>query len=74
MKYEKIALGFSVETETDTDNKYSIKITIGIHPTDGIAPNFSKDIVVISDNSQTGFDVDKQREQAIEDFMQKINN
>jgi len=72
MKYEKTGLGYGVETIID-DNKYSINITIGLHPTDNIAPNFSIDIIVTSDNSQTGYEVDEQRNKAIEDYLELIN-
>jgi hypothetical protein len=72
MKYEKTALGYGVETIID-ENKYSINITIGLHPTDNIAPNFSVDIIVESDNSQTGYEVDEQRNKAIEDYLNFIN-
>ena len=64
-----------VETVTGqepTDN-YEVIITMGIHPTDGIGADFSKDITVTSNNSQTGFEVDEQREQAVADYMQSIN-
>lgn len=72
MKYEKTGLGYGVETIID-ENKYSINITIGLHPTDNIAPNFSIDIIVTSDNSQTGYEVDEQRNKAIEDYLELIN-
>lgn len=72
MKYEKTGLGYGVETIID-ENKYSINITIGLHPTDNIAPNFSIDITVTSDNSQTGYEVDEQRNKAIEDYLKSIN-
>ena len=64
-----------VETVTgqeETDN-YEVTITMGIHPTDGIGADFSKDITVTSSNAQTGFEVDEQREQAVTDFMASIN-
>jgi len=72
MKYEKTGLGYGVETIID-ENKYSINITIGLHPTDNIAPNFSIDIIVESDNSQTGYEVEEQRNKAIEDYLELIN-
>ena len=72
MKYEKTALGYGTEQFID-ENKYSINITIGLHPTDNIAPNFSIDIIVTSDNSQTGYEVDEQRNKAIEDYLELIN-
>jgi hypothetical protein len=72
MKYEKTGLGYGVEQVID-ENKYSINITIGLHPTDNIAPNFSIDIIVESDNSQTGYEVEEQRNKAIEDYLELIN-
>jgi len=58
--------------EADTENYYVI-LTLGIKPTDNIAPEFSKDITVVSSNSLTGHEVDAQREQAVQDFMESIN-
>jgi len=46
---------------------------MGIHTTDGIGADFSKDITVVSNNSQTGFQVDIERATAIEEYMQSIN-
>ena len=64
-----------VETVTGQEETdyYEVTITMGIHPTDGIGADFSKDITVTSNNSQTGFEVDEQREQAVADYMQSIN-
>lgn len=88
MKYELIKTDISQELPVlvdvfDEENnfigqeidetKYKVNITLGIHPTDGVAPDFSKDIEMVSDNSKTGFEVDTQREQAINDFMSSIN-
>ncbi len=77
MKYELINKSVSqeidiYENDVKTDN-YKAIITIGLHPTDGIAPDFSKDIEVISSNLQNGFEVDEQREQAIQDYLNLIN-
>lgn len=72
MKYEKLNLGYGAEQIID-ENKYAINITIGLHPTDNIAPNFSVDIIVTSDNSQTGYEVDAQRNKAIEEYLELIN-
>lgn len=72
MKYEKINLGYGVEKIIDED-KYSINITIGLHPTDNIAPNFSVDIIVESNNSQTGYEVDAQRNDAVNEYLNLIN-
>lgn len=78
MKYELINTSISPEYPVfDTNNQlttdYKVIITISLHPTDNIAPNFSKDIEVISSNSQTGFDVDAQRELAITNYINQIN-
>jgi len=65
-----------VETITgkeETDD-YEVTITLGIHPTDGIGADFSKDITVKSNNSQTGFEVDEQRQQIVTDYMTQINS
>lgn len=64
-----------VETVVGTEptDSYEVTITLGIHPTDGIGADFSKDITVTSNNSQTGFQVDIERAMAIEEYMQSIN-
>ena len=72
MKYETTEINYGIESVIN-ENEYSINITIGLHPTDLIAPDFSKDIQVISKNSMTGFEVDNQRQKAIDDFMLSIN-
>lgn len=66
-------IGYNVE-EIINENEYSIDITIGLESTDGIVPPFSKTITVISDNSMTGFQVDAQRDQAIDDYLDLINS
>lgn len=73
MKYELIKYDIGIETNADEDNNYSVNITIGLHPTDGIAADFSRDITVQSNNSQDGFQVDAQRTQAINDYIALIN-
>ncbi len=64
-----------VETVTGQEetDEYDVTITMGIHPTDGIGADFSKDITVTSSNAQTGFEVDTQREQSVQDYLQSIN-
>ena len=64
-----------VETVTGQEetDEYDVTITMGIHPTDGIGADFSKDITVTSSNAQTGFEVDTQREQAVQDYIDSIN-
>lgn len=85
MKYELIKTDISAErtvmqdaivddvTTQEPTDEYEVTITLGIHPTDGVAPDFSKDIVVKSNNSQIGFQVDTEREQAVQDFISSIN-
>lgn len=87
MKYELIKTDISPERTIMQDildgneniigqeptDEYEVVITIGIHPTDGVAPDFSKDIIVTSNNSQTGFEVDIQRQQEIENYLNLIN-
>lgn len=71
-KYEFIRFDINTEMRID-DNTYSCDITIAIKPTDGIAPKFSKNITVISDNAQTGFEVDQFRLEAVNAFIDSIN-
>lgn len=65
-------IGYNVEKIMD-ENEYSIDITIGLETVDGLI-QFSKTITVISDNSMTGFQVDAQRDQAIDDYLDLINS
>ena len=62
-----------IVTGQEATNEYEVTITLSIRPTDGIAPEFSKDIIVRSSNSMTGFQVDDQRELAIDNYLQAIN-
>lgn len=86
MKYELIKKDISAERVvmqdvivddvvigTEPTDSYEVTITMEIHPTDNIASNFSRDIIVTSDNHMIGFQVDDQREQAVADYMQSIN-
>ena len=63
-----------IVTGQEATNEYEVTITLSIRPTDGIAPEFSKDIIVRSSNSMTGFQVDDQRELAIDNYLQEINS
>mgnify|MGYP000883415078 CR=1 FL=1 len=65
--------GVETVTGQEESGDYEVTITLGIHPTDGIGADFSKDIIVKSHNSQTGFQVDIERAMAIEEYMQTIN-
>jgi hypothetical protein len=73
MKYDLIKFDIGRETNTDEEGNYSAIITIVLHPTDGIAPDFSKDIVVTSNNNQTGYQVDAQRQITVENYINQIN-
>lgn len=73
MKYELINTGYSVE-RIISDTEYEITITLGFKPlVDLFLPNFSIDIIVISNNNQTGFEVDNQRQLAITNKINEIN-
>lgn len=86
MKYELIKTDISTErtvmqdvivddvvTGQEATDDYEVTITMGIHPTDGIGADFSKDIIVTSNNSMTGFQVDEQRQLAVDNYLQAIN-
>lgn len=78
MKYELLRVEYNSETtiidaENNATDNYLIVITLYIHPTDGVASDFQKHIKVINNNSQTGFEVDAQREKAINDYITEIN-
>lgn len=65
-------LGYSVETIID-ENTYSIDITLPLQTNDELEVQFSKTITVISENSQTGYEVDLQRQEAINNYIIQIN-
>ena len=73
MKFELIKYDIGIESNADEDGNYSVNITIGIHCTDDIVPDFSKDITSISNNSQTGYEVDTQRQLAVDNYLISIN-
>lgn len=56
---------------TDT---YGVNISIGVHPTDNIAPDFTKTFESISSNSQTGTEVNIQRQQDIQNYIVTLNS
>lgn len=77
MKFEMTSYEISkervvFENNLPTDN-YEVTITIGLKPTSEFIPPFSKDIIVISNNNMTGFQVDLQREIEIQNFLNQIN-
>lgn len=57
----------------DPTNEYEVDVTLCLKHEDNFIPPFSKTITVKSNNSQTGFEVDEQREQAIQDYLTQIN-
>ena len=73
MKYELLRYELGKETETDSDGNYSVNIIIGIKPTDEIAPPFNKEITVISNNDMTGYQVDTQRLDVVNNYINLIN-
>lgn len=72
MKYE--LENFKVSSETPIDDKtYSVDITLSVKPDSDLVPSFLKVISVISDNSQTGYEVDEQRRNVINSYISEIN-
>ena len=70
MLYKLISTDFRKETDTDSEGNYSITIDLTLQHLSGLQKDerFSKCIDVVSNNLQTGFQVDEQREKAITDF------
>ncbi len=73
MKYEYLTHTTNSETPSDENGNYLATITINIKCTDEIGPVFSKNINVVNNNSQTGFQVDEERQQAVNDYLTLIN-
>jgi len=65
-------LGYGIESVIDTDS-YSIDITLPLITNDELALQFSKTISVVSQNSQTGYEVDTARAAAVADYLTQIN-
>ncbi len=57
----------------DQTNEYEVDVTLCLKHEDNFIPPFSKTITVRSNNSQTGFEVDEQREQEINNYLNLIN-
>ena len=72
MKYEITSYEISPE-ETIDDDTYKVRISIFMKTTDNVIPSFGKDIEVISHNSQTGYEVDEQRQSEIQSFLNNLN-
>lgn len=56
-----------------SDSEYSATILLYIKEVNNKIPVFIKDILVLSNNSQTGYEVDHQRQLAIDDYINSIN-
>lgn len=72
MKYELENFKVSTETPIDEDT-YSVDITLSVKPDSNLVPSFLKVISVISNNSQTGYEVDEQRTYEINSYISEIN-
>lgn len=70
MLYKLLEIEYRKETDTDKDNNYGVTIDLSIQHLSGFQHGeiFTKCIEVVSNNLQTGFQVDEQREKAITDF------
>lgn len=66
------SLGYGVEAVIDA-NEYSIDITLPLITNDELAFQFSKTISVVSQNSQTGYEVDTARATAVTNYLIEIN-
>ena len=66
------SLGYGTESVIDAD-EYSIDITLPLVTNDGLAFQFSKTISVVSQNSQTGYEVDAARATAVANYLIEIN-
>ena len=50
-----------------------MKYTIALHPTDGVAQDFSRDIEIPLTNNLTGWQVDAAIELAVNNYVTEIN-
>ena len=66
------SLGYGTESVIDAD-EYSIDITLPLVTNDELAFQFSKTISVVSQNSQTGYEVDAARATAVANYLIEIN-
>ena len=72
MKYE--LENFKVSTEVDIDEEtYQVDIHLSIKPDTDLVPSFIKVITVVSNNAQTGYEVDEQRTNEINSYLSEIN-
>ena len=70
MKYKLLSSWEETETETDEKGNYSVDIVLVVASTDEFlaGSNVKKVITVSSSNTQTGYEVDAQRQKEIEDY------
>lgn len=70
MKYKLQSHWKETETKTDENGNYSVDIVLVVESTDEIlaGANVKKTITVVSNNDQTGHEVDAQRQKEIEDY------
>jgi ABC-type Zn uptake system ZnuABC Zn-binding protein ZnuA len=57
-----------------SDTLYSARVYVTFSDIKGIVPNFVKDTNVVSSNFQTGFEVDAQRLQAVNELVGRVND
>jgi hypothetical protein len=72
MRYEIIETQISAETTLEND-KYSVLISLAVKDNNDLIPNFTKWITVESHQSKTGYEVDLQRETAINNYIAELN-
>lgn len=72
MTYELVNKEVQFETPID-DEKYQVDILLTFKSSNELIPDFVKTITVISDNSQTGYEADEQREIEINAYISDIN-
>ena len=59
--------------KNENTNEYSIDITLPLVTNDELAFQFSKTSLVVSQNSQTGYEVDAARATAVTNYLVEIN-
>lgn len=72
MAYELINTEAQFETPID-EKTYKVDILLTFKSDNELIPNFTKVLTVISDNKQTGYEVDEQRQLEINNYLSEIN-
>ena len=72
MKYTLINKKVSTEVDIDEET-YQVDIHLSISSDNELIPSFTKVITVISNNAQTGYEVDEQRTNEINSYISEIN-